>query len=327
MINFVKKLFGSISDRLRLVKLDKEKLQELIPYLVPEYWASNKKPFLLFWFIGSFTIIFIIWASIAEVNQVVKATGTVVPDSKVHLIQSGIDGPVEEIKIKLDDKVKAGDTLFLIDQINRSKAFNLAKKEFETRSRRVEILKNLVMNASDSEFRLLDEELLLVDAESRFNAAQTALEFSQVKSPVSGYISKIAVTNKEQIVQGGSLLAEVVPEDDLLKIEALINPKDIAYVRKGQKAKMAFTSYDMAIYGQFEGYVTKVAANTTANEEGATFYQAIIELDNNFIENSDREIILQSGMLADVSIIGEERTVMSYVLNPITKLSQRALQE
>ncbi|MAT49385.1 MAG: hypothetical protein CMA27_06095 [Euryarchaeota archaeon] len=327
MINFVKKLFGSISDRLRLVKLDKKKLQELVPYLVPEYWASNKKSFLLFWLIGSFTIIFIIWASIAEVNQVVKATGTVVPDSKVHLIQSGIDGPVEEIKVKLDDKVKAGDILFFIDQINRSKAFNLAKKEFETRSRRVEILKNLVMNASDSEFRLLDEELLLVDAESRFNAAQTALEFSQVKSPVSGYISKITVTNKEQIVQGGSLLAEVVPEDDLLKIEALINPKDIAYVRKGQKAKMAFTSYDMAIYGQFEGYVTKVAANTTANEEGATFYQAIIELDNNFIENSDREIILQSGMLADVSIIGEERTVMSYVLNPITKLSQRALQE
>jgi len=32
-------------------------------------------------------------------------------------------------------------------------------------------------------------------------------------------------------------------------------------------------------------------------------------------------------MQSDVSIIGEERTVLSYVLNPITKLSQRALQE
>ncbi len=326
MIDSIKKFLSSLLSR-NFFNIDKEKIRKIIPYLVPEYWASNKKSFILFWFIGSFTIIFLIWASLAEVNQVVKATGTVVPDSKVHLIQSGLNGPVEEIMVKLDDKVKAGDILFLIDETNRKRAFELAKKEFETRSRRVEILKNLVMNASDSEFRLLDEELLLVDAESRFNQAQIALEFSQVKSPVTGYVSKINITNKEQIVQSGALLSEIVPEDDVLKIEALINPKDIAYVRKGQRAKMAFTSYDMAIYGQYEGFVTKVAANTSSNEDGATFYPAVIELDKDFIQKSDKKIILQSGMIADVSIIGEERTVLSYVLNPITKLSQRALQE
>ena len=236
MIDSIKKFLSSLLSR-NFFNIDKEKIRKIIPYLVPEYWASNKKSFILFWFIGSFTIIFLIWASLAEVNQVVKATGTVVPDSKVHLIQSGLNGPVEEIMVKLDDKVKAGDILFLIDETNRKRAFELAKKEFETRSRRVEILKNLVMNASDSEFRLLDEELLLVDAESRFNQAQIALEFSQVKSPVTGYVSKINITNKEQIVQSGALLSEIVPEDDVLKIEALINPKDIAYVRKGQRAK------------------------------------------------------------------------------------------
>ena len=90
----------------------KEKLGEIIQYLVPEYWASNKKSFLLFWFIGTFSIIFLIWASIAEVNQVVRAQGKVVPDSKVQLIQTGINGPVEEIGIKLDDKIKEGDLLF-----------------------------------------------------------------------------------------------------------------------------------------------------------------------------------------------------------------------
>ena len=80
-----------------------------------------------------FTVVFVIWASFAEVNQVVWASGTAVPDSKVHLIQSGISGPIEEINIKLDDKVKAGDVLFLIDNVNRKKSYNLAKKEFETR--------------------------------------------------------------------------------------------------------------------------------------------------------------------------------------------------
>lgn len=327
MSKFLKKLYSFIVTKFSLKSFNRNKAEKAISYLVPEYWASNRKSFLLFWFIGSFTIIFIIWASIAEVNQVVRATGTVVPDSKVHLIQTGVNGTIEKINIKLDDKVEKGDILFHVDTSNRKKFYDLSKKEFETRSRRVDILKELVRNGSDSEFRLLDEELNLVDAESRFNTATMNLEYSKVKSPISGYVSSINVTNKEQIVKVGDLLSEIVPEDDVLKIEARVAPKDIAYVRRGQKAKIAFSAYDMAIYGQFEGKVTKIAANTSTTSEGEPFYPAIIELKNDQINDSDKKIILQSGMLSDVSIIGEERTVLSYVLNPITKLSQRALQE
>ena len=324
----MKRFFSKISFLFSRETYSVDNFQKLLPYLIPEYWASNRKSFILFWLIGSFTVVFVIWASFAEVNQVVRASGTVVPDSKVHLIQSGIPGPIEEINIKLDDKVKAGDVLFLIDNVNRKKSYNLAKKEFETRKRRVEILRKLVQTGSDSEFRLLDEELNLVSAESKFNQAEIALEYSKVKSPITGYISKINVTNIEQIVDQGSLLSEVVPEDDILKIEAQVAPKDIAYVRKGQKAKIAFTAYDMAIYGQVEGNVTKIASNTSATEDGQTYYPAVIEIDNNeLINERDRKIVLQSGMISDVSIIGEERTVISYLLNPITKLSQRALQE
>ena len=84
----------------------------------------------------------------------------------------------------------------------------------------------------------------------------------------------------------------------------------------------------MAIYGQVEGNVTKIASNTSATEDGQTYYPAVIEIDNNeLINERDKKIVLQSGMISDVSIIGEERTVISYLLNPITKLSQRALQE
>ena len=324
----MKRFFSKISFLFSRETYSVDNFQKLLPYLIPEYWASNRKSFILFWLIGSFTVVFVIWASFAEVNQVVRASGTVVPDSKVHLIQSGIPGPIEEINIKLDDKVKAGDVLFLIDNVNRKKSYNLAKKEFETRKRRVEILRKLVQTGSDSEFRLLDEELNLVSAESKFNQAEIALEYSKVKSPITGYISKINVTNIEQIVDQGSLLSEVVPEDDILKIEAQVAPKDIAYVRKGQKAKIAFTAYDMAIYGQVEGNVTKIASNTSATEDGQTYYPAVIEIDNNeLINERDKKIVLQSGMISDVSIIGEERTVISYLLNPITKLSQRALQE
>ena len=161
-------------------------------------------------------------------------------------MQSGIAGPVEKINVKLDDEVNEGDTLYLVDNINSKKFFELAKKEFETRKRKVEILRNLVKSGSDSEFRLLDEELSLVEAEKRYNQAKRNLEFSSVKAPISGSISSAKVTNIGQLVKTGDLLSEIVPKDDMLKIEASVLPKDIAYVRKGQKAKIAFGSIEFS---------------------------------------------------------------------------------
>ncbi len=315
-----------IKDLFKKISISRNKLESLIPYLIPEYWATNKKSFILFWLIGSFSVIFVIWASIAEVNQVVRAQGKVIPDSKVQLIQTGVNGPVEEIKIKLDDKVKAGDVLFLINYQNNEQLYNLSLTEVETRSRKVEILGELVESGSDSEFRLLDEKLALIEAQKRFDLAKLNRKFSKVTSQINGTVSKVNVRNIGQVVTTGTTLAEIVPEDDVLLINASILPKDIAYVRAGQSAKIGFTAYDIAIYGQIEGFVKKIAANTTSTEDGQSFYEAMIEVDVKKIKDNN-DIILQPGMIADVSIIGEERTVMSYILNPITKLSKRALQE
>ena len=303
-----------------------EKLQDIILKALPENWADNKKSLLLFWFISSFTVIFLIWAYFAQINQVVRASGQVRPDSKIHVIQSANPGPIEAINISLGDKVGSGDILFIVDLENTQQLFDLSKMEVETRIRKVEIIESLVSKGSDSEFRLLDEKLALIEAQKRFDQAKRQLEFSYVRSPVNGLVSSVNTRNIGQVVSSGNLLAEIVPEDDLLKIEAGVQVKDIAYVRIGQKAKISFLSYDMAIYGQLDGVVTKVAANTTQNEDGSSYYPTIIEVDGKSLKDNN-SIIIQSGMLCDVSIIGEERTVLSYISNPITKLSMRALQE
>ena len=322
----MKKIINKVLEFFKSIRFNREKFENVIPYIVPEYWAQRKGSFILFWFIGLFTIIFLIWGSFAEVNQVVKAQGVVKPDSKVHLIQSAIPGPIEKINVSLDDKVEIGDILFLIDSTNTKNMYDLAFAEVETRTKKVEILTKLVETGSDSEFRLLDEKLALINAQTRLDTAKRNLNFSSVKAPNSGSISKVTVANIGQVVQSGNLLAELVPEDDILRIEAAVQPKDVAYVRKGQKAKIGFSAYDTAIYGQFEGKVIKIAANTSSNEDGSSFYPALIEVDPSQFDE-DNNITLQSGMITDVSIIGEERTVLSYIMNPITKLSQKALQE
>ncbi len=319
---------------LNIIKSPVEKIRSLdwgniILYILPENWMDHKKTYILFWSIFLFSVIFFIWAAFAEINQVVRAQGEVIPDSKVHLVQSSIVGPVEEIKVQLGDQVELNQILFLVDYKQSKKYYDIQKQEVEARNNKVKIIEELVKKGSEAEMRLIDERLQLIDARKRLNQAEQRLNLSQIKATIDGTISDVNATNIGNNVDQGFTLAQIVPNDEKLKIQASILPKDIAYVKVGQKARIAFQSYDMAIYGQFDGIVTKLARSTVtegnANQE-ITFYPAVIEIDSSQFENLNN-IVLQSGMLSDISIIGQERTVLSYITNPITKLSQRALQE
>ena len=134
MKNFVKRVKEFFIKGLVIFKFDKEKLENILSFLIPEYWANNKKSFILFWFIASFTVIFIIWASIAEVNQVVRAQGIVIPDSKVHLIQSGV-----EMELNYD----------LIELFIKNNPITNSQESLELSKREKKLLSKYIDNALD----------------------------------------------------------------------------------------------------------------------------------------------------------------------------------
>ena len=290
-------------------------------------YSVNKGSYILYWSIASFTIIFIIWSFFASVDQVVRATGEVVPTSKVHVIQSPNLGIVEAIKTKMSDQVEKGEILFLINNKVAEDKYKLAKAVRDAQKRKVELIEELVKRGSEAEIRLIDERLTLYNTEDQLQKAETDMKYSKIVSPVKGTISGVDVVNIDQVVAAGEQIATIVPYNDILQIEALVQPKDIAYVAPGLRAKLAFSAYDMSIFGQFDGLVKKVAPNTTQQTpDQPSMYKTIIEIN---LENSDKfeDINLQAGMMVDVSIIGQPRTVASYIINPISKLSKTALRD
>lgn len=309
---------------------NKENFESFLETISITNFSENKGSYLLFWFIGGFTVSFIIWASLASIDQVVRADGTVVPMSKVHTIQNRIPGVVEKINIKMSDEVEKGDVLFLINHTTAKKRYDLAKATRDALEKKVKLIENLVARGAEAEVTLIDEQLRFYEAEKEFDREEINLSYSKIISPVKGTISKVNILNVEQIVQGGDEIASIVPYKDKLQIASKVLPKDIAYVIPGLKAKLAFSAYDMAIFGQFDGTVTKVAPSTIKLNENdpqsPEFYETIIEIDVNEL-NDFSKVSLQSGMQVQVSIIGQERTVLSYIINPITKLSKTALRD
>ena len=172
MKNFFNKLriknFSSFTNANFINKI-KNIFEIIIENILPENWKESRKSYMLFWLIGTFSISFVIWASLAQINQVVRASGTVTPDSKIHVVQTALSGPLEDIKISLGDKIESGDILFIIDNLNAKELHDLAEAEVETRAKKVQIIEQLVSKGSDSEFRLLDEKLALIEAQKDLN--------------------------------------------------------------------------------------------------------------------------------------------------------------
>jgi membrane fusion protein, adhesin transport system len=120
-----------------------------------------------------------------------------------------------------------------------------------------------------------------------------------------------------------------VPSEESLLVEARIRPDDIAFVRIGQHARVAITAYDRAIYGVLEGRVVSISPDAVLEERtGETFYTVRVRTDVNVLRDPNgRSLPIGPGMVAEVDLLGEKRTILQYILSPITRLSETALRE
>ncbi|MDX9698327.1 MAG: HlyD family type I secretion periplasmic adaptor subunit [Rhodocyclaceae bacterium] len=147
---------------------------------------------------------------------------------------------------------------------------------------------------------------------------------AEIRSPVRGTIKRLLVTTPGAVVQPGQSVAEIVPLDDALIVEALIKPQDIAFLRPGQEAMVKFTAYDFAIYGGLQADVEQISADTVTDDKGGVGY--LVRLRTRQAGLGDDMPIIP-GMLAQVDVRTGKKTVLAYVLKPVLRAKANALSE
>ncbi|URW76229.1 HlyD family type I secretion periplasmic adaptor subunit [Sphingomonas donggukensis] len=150
-----------------------------------------------------------------------------------------------------------------------------------------------------------------------------------IVAPLSGRINRVAVATVGGIVGAGQPIVELVPSEDLLQVEALVNPKDIANVRIGQHARLNISAYDSAVYGGMDGEVVTISPDATLDERtGESHYTVRVRANAASLKGHDgRTLPIGPGMTVDVNLLGDKRSVLSYLFTPISRLSERALRE
>jgi adhesin transport system membrane fusion protein len=150
-----------------------------------------------------------------------------------------------------------------------------------------------------------------------------------IRAPLSGMINRVLVSTRGGSVRAGEPLVEIVPSEESLLIEARVRPADIGSVRLNQHARVAITAYDRSIYGLLEGRVVSISPDAVAEERtGETFYLVRVRTDGNILRNPEgRTAQIGPGMVAEVDLLGDKRTILQYLLSPITRLSEKAFRE
>lgn len=160
-------------------------------------------------------------------------------------------------------------------------------------------------------------------------ALQDRFNRTTVRAPLTGRINRVLVTTVGGSIRPGEPLVEIVPVDRGLTIEARVRPSDIAFIRQGQRALVKITAYDYSIYGGLEGSVVGISPDAIRDERAEETYYTIriVTKEGALLDQYGRKLPISSGMVADVNLIGDKRSVMSYLLTPFTRLSEEAFTE
>ncbi len=162
----------------------------------------------------------------------------------------------------------------------------------------------------------------------RQTVAADILARTEIRSPGSGTIQNLKVHTKGSVIRPGEVLMELVPEDEELIINARVSPIDKDNVSVGLETEVRFTAFKTKLTPIMLGTVDTVSGDviTPDNANEAPYFLARITVDEEDIPEEIRDR-LTAGMPADVVITTGERTVMNYMVSPLTDAIRKSLIE
>jgi len=158
-------------------------------------------------------------------------------------------------------------------------------------------------------------------------AASDQLRRIDVRAPQTGIVHQLAFHTIGGVVQPGETIMSIVPDGFDLIVEARVTPTDRDQIEAGQKAVITFSAFSQRTTPNANGTVTTISPDLSVDETtGMSFFTAEIALDEGELERLGN-LELVPGMPAETFIQTGNRTVLSFLLKPLTDNLRRAFRE
>jgi HlyD family secretion protein len=174
---------------------------------------------------------------------------------------------------------------------------------------------------------LRDTEARITELQERQVTADTRLQRVTIKSPIAGTVYDVAINTVGGVIGSGEVLMLIAPEGEELVLQAQVSPNDIDQVHAGQKAQVRFPAFNSQLTPNISAEVLQVGADTTrVNDQTAPFYSVRLKISPEELAKLGKNQ-LRPGMMAETFIQTQERSVLTYLLQPLTDLLPYALRE
>ncbi|HYH21853.1 MAG TPA: HlyD family type I secretion periplasmic adaptor subunit [Azospirillum sp.] len=180
--------------------------------------------------------------------------------------------------------------------------------------------------------QLSQTQATLRDTEPRLRAAARQLELTEIRAPLAGRVMALTVRAPGRVIQPTDVLMEIVPNAQSLVVEGMIRPEDVDDIAVGMAAEVKLTGLNPRLTPRLPAQVTNISADRmTDARSGAAFYQVQLAVDDAALGEATRtlghRVSMLPGMPTQITIATRERTVLEYLISPLTDGLDRALRE
>ena len=177
----------------------------------------------------------------------------------------------------------------------------------------------------ESQLSEVDREVQ-ADAE-KYRATRDDLGRTEIKSPAAGQVIGLAFQSVGGVIGPGQKLMDIVPASQSLLLEARVSPHLIDRVHAGLPVDVRFSSFANSPQLVLEGKVISVSADLLVDQHnGAGYFLARVGVTPEGMKKLGKRQ-MQPGMPVEVIFITGERSMLTYLLHPLTKRMAASMKE
>lgn len=257
-------------------------------------------------------------AQIAQAGKALQHQTTEL-DSNRQLVK---DGFISTARIT---QLEAGIADYGVKLEERKSELARAEQRLVDADLRIKALESDYRQQASDQLKVSTARLAEIQQEQRKTTDASARQV--ITAPVAGDVINLKFASPGSVISPREPIADIVPSNPRLVVEARIRTEDISRIQQGQATDIRFTAFKYRTTQLVGGKVIYIAPDRSVDRvSNQPYYVALIEAEPASLAHNS-ELKLQAGMPAEVYIKGEERTPLQYLLEPVTQVLRRAGRE
>lgn len=171
----------------------------------------------------------------------------------------------------------------------------------------------------------INQEKRIAELENTLVRARQIVDQLSIRAPVDGVVLSLATKTVGGVVTAAQPVAEIVPDNAELIVEAVVQNKDVGFIEVGQQVVIKIDTYSFQRYGYLNGTVESISPDAISDEKYGLVYKMKVQIDGNRTSKNN-DIRIEPGLSVTAEITTGKRRIIEFFLDPLMTHTDTSLE-